>query len=252
VSTDELSHGKVDSDQGRMGSESSAAPGGERGGILDGLFGAASQEGGDQGSGLGDLLAKVLDPGGDLGDLLQTFLGAGADQILPSIAGQLTSNLDLSSETAQTTVSFVLGKLFASQQDRAVDERQDLSGLLGQMGSEQTSDESSLRSTGWAEELAARTGLDVNTALEALQAVVVMLGGRELGPAKKKRKSAKKKTTSKSKPKTTSAKKKTTSKSKPETTSAKKKTASKSKSKTTSAKEKTTSKSKRTSKKSES
>jgi outer membrane biosynthesis protein TonB len=268
MNADNLDHGKVDGDQPQSGGEPTAVEGSERGGILEGLFDKPSQEGAEQESGLDGLLKVILAQGGDLGDLLQTFLGTGISQMLPSAVSRLASNLDLSSETAQAIVAFVLGKLSTAQADKAAGERLDLSGLLEQVGGDQADEASALRTTGWAEELAAKTGLDVGTALEAIQTLFLLLSGQEIAAAKKKRKSTKKKATTKpkptstkkkttsSKPKTTSTKKKTTTKPKPTTTkkkttsskpkaaSTKKKTTTKPKSKTTSTKKKTTVKTK--------
>jgi outer membrane biosynthesis protein TonB len=236
MNADNLDHSQVDGDQQQSGGEPTAVPSSERAGILEGLFDKPSQEGAEQGSVLDGLLKGVLAQGGDLGDLLQTFLGTGISQMLSSAASRLTSNLDLSSETAQTIVAFVLGKLSTAQADKAAGERLDLSGLLEQVDSNQADEASVLRTTGWAEELASRTGLDADAALEALQTVILLLSGKELAPAKKKRKSTKKKTATK--PKTTTTKKKTAS-SKPKAASTKKKTTTKPK--TTTTKKKTTS-----------
>jgi len=60
----------------------------------------------------------------------------------------------------------------------AVDEGLDLDGLAAQLDTEQGVDEEYLRSTGMPQELAAKTGLDVDTAIKALQKVLAMLVGR--------------------------------------------------------------------------
>jgi len=93
-------------------------------------------------------------------------------------------------------------------------------------------DQEYLRSTGMPQELAAKTGLDINSAIKALQQVLAMLTGQKKEtakkPAKKKPRSTAKtaKESAAKKPKSTAKKPKTTAK-KPRTTAKKPKSSAK-------------------------
>ena len=105
----------------------------------------------------------------------------------------------------------------------AVGESLDLDALAAQLNTEQGVDQEYLRSTGMPQELAAKTGLDTNTAIKALQQVLAMLMGQKKetakNPAKKKPKSTGKtaKESAAKKPKSTAKKPKSTAK-KPKST----------------------------------
>jgi hypothetical protein len=94
----------------------------------------------------------------------------------------------------------------------------ELGTLLEQMGSEQGVDQAYLRSTSLPQELAAETGMDPDTAEEALHQVLAMLAVQPQKPAGKKPKSS---ATSKPKPKTAAKTqpKSSATKSKPRSTS---------------------------------
>jgi len=217
---------------------------------LETLTGASSQPNGSQEQPGGDPLSELMrgllegspQPGigqvdsrgvadsSGLGGILGALLGGasagdGPTQLLAPVIEQLTVKLGLTSEVAEAVVAFVLGKLVAGREGGAerlaagsTDEL-DLGSLLAQMGSDQGLDEEPLRSTSLPQELAAKTGLDLETAVQVLQQVLAILAGKPVKPAKKKRKrpaksqaKTKPKSKSKAKPKSTA---KTQAKSKP-------------------------------------
>ncbi|MBN1138516.1 MAG: hypothetical protein JXM73_18145 [Anaerolineae bacterium] len=177
---------------------------------------------------------------GSMGGLLSSLMGGGG-------ADSDSGGLNLSSGLAQQVIGFVLGKLLTGRsaargpvvRSGAVEEGLDLDSLAAQLNTERGLDQEYLRSTGMPQELAARTGLDTDTAIEALQKVLAMLMGQKekktaKKPAKKKPKSTGKtaKQSAAKKPKST-AKKPASSAKKPKSTAKKPRNTKKSSRKTT-------------------
>lgn len=208
-------------------------------GLLGSLLGGPSPQGGGQEQPTGDLLSTLL--GGLGGSATYTSgladssppggpLGSGSpsgslNQMLAPMIEQLTGNLGLSSGIAQSIVAFVLGKLLpprAQESERGIAAAQvragslgelapaeslDVTRLLEQAGTEQGVDQDYLRSTSLPEELAKKAGLDVDTAVQALQQVLAMLMGQKTKrPARKRPRSSAKETSkpsSRKKPRST-------------------------------------------------
>jgi len=206
---------------------------------------------------LGDLLQAILGggvqslatPGADRAESdSEARSGSGLGGILSAVLEQLASEQNLPPEAAQSVVTFVVEKLFASRLRRAVggvsgtgDQGQaqpaafemELDGLLERAGTAEGVSQDDLRATTLPQELAAKSGLDLDTVIKALEMVMNVLAGKEIKPSP--RPSAKKKA-KKSTAKKTTAKKPTAKKSTAKKTSAKKPTAKKSTAKKTAAK----------------
>jgi hypothetical protein len=167
-----------------------------------------------------------------MGSLLGSLMGGGQ---VDSDSGAIGSGgLNLSSGLAQQIIGFVLGKLLTGRsaglgpvmRSGAVAEGLDLDALAAQLNTEQGVDQEYLRSTGMPQELAAKTGLDTNTAIKALQQVLAMLMGQKQQKTAKKPARKKPKSTAKTAKESAAKKPKTTAK-KPKTTAKKPKTAAK-------------------------
>jgi hypothetical protein len=159
------------------------------GGLLGSLLGGGAGSTGSSGSGLGSM-----------GSLLGSLMGGG--QVDTDSGAVDSGGLNLPSGLVQQIIGFVLGKLLTGKsagrgpvmRSAAMGEGLDLDALAAQLNTEQGVDQEYLRSTGMPQELAAKTGLDTDTAIKALQKVLAMLLGQQKKqtakkPAKKKPKS---------------------------------------------------------------
>ena len=221
-----------------------AVEGGGLDGLLGMVLGGSEGGGGAAGGGLGGLLGGVLG-GGEAagGGGLQGLLGEAAAPLIE----RLVSGLGLSPRIAQVAVGFVLDKLLGARRGEGVGG--EVGALLARLRSDQAIGKRELRSSGLAGELAAKAGLDTDTAVEVLLQVLSLVAGKEPPKPRKKRETTKKsaakrkparkrtarKTAAKKKPAKRKTAKKSTAKKKP----AKKKSAKKKAAKRTPAKRKT-------------
>jgi len=171
---------------GGMGQQQSQQqPGGDLlGGILGSILGGGGAPQGASGavsggSPLTDILGGIL--GGGSGS---SGAGGGMSQLLAPVIEQLAKRLGLPPAIAQVVVSFLLGKLFSgAASSRALPagaaqpSALDLDGLLSHMDRSHAIDQSYLASTGMPQELAAKTGMDVDMAATSLQEAFRLLGG---------------------------------------------------------------------------
>lgn len=145
---------------------------------------------------LADLLGNMLGGGQgtpDLSGLLNSLLGGGTDREAAGLAEQT----GLSASLLQSALALVAGKLMAgrragaSQVESGVGGTVSLDNLLETMRSQGTVEESTLRASGLPQELAAKTGIDLPKAIQAVQAILALLTGKRAAKAPRKRSTAK-------------------------------------------------------------
>ncbi len=167
--------------------------------LLKAMLGSAGPTGkGEQGvpNPLADLLGDILggsqDPA-DLSGLLGGPLGGGADQEQAGIVEQT----GLPAGLIQSALALVAGKLLAGrragagQVESGVGGAVSLEGLLETMRSQGAVEENTLRASGLPQELAAKTGIDLPKAIQAIQAILALLTGKSAAKAPRRRSTAK-------------------------------------------------------------
>lgn len=139
------------------GNDKKEASGDDNAPDLDGML--QNLMGGDAEGGIAGLLGGLMgDPDGE-------------NPIADTVTNLLADRLGLSPDIARTVVSFVLEKVTGGNAPNA--KGFDLQNLMGNL------DVSSLQQSGLAQELADKTGLNLDTAADSLQKVVQFLGGNE-------------------------------------------------------------------------
>lgn len=159
------------------------------GGLLQGVLGGA----GGLAAGAGQAPSSS---GGGLGNVLGALMGAGSpatesNSFLAPIVTGLAEKLGLPPQIAQTVVVFVLGKVMGHRLQPGIDtglvstrsgtdqpEATSMEDVLQKMTSGQRVTKTAIRDAGLAEELAAHTGLDHDTAEASLQQVLNALGSQ--------------------------------------------------------------------------
>lgn len=162
------------------------------------LSGAGPTGKGEQGapSPLADLLGGALRGSqgpADLSRLLGGLLGGGADQEQAGIVEQT----GLPAGLVQSALALVAGKLLAGrragagQVESGVGGAVSLDDLLETMRSQGTVEENALRASGLPQELAAKTGIELPKAIQAIQAILALLTGKSAAKAPRRRSTAK-------------------------------------------------------------
>lgn len=160
---------------GILGGGSAGMPGGQSNADpFQGFEGGSA--GGISGGGLGDILGMILGGGGT----------GGENGFVSPIADGLAAKFGIPREIAFMIVAFLLNKLFSgSTAERgptpgksAQPEGLDLDSLLETLGGGQAPTATDFRQSGMAQEIAAQTGLDQQTAEQALAEAAQMLGGQ--------------------------------------------------------------------------
>lgn len=145
---------------------------------------------------LADLLGGVLGGGQgtlDLSGLLAGLPGGKADQ---ETAGNVEQT-GLSASLIQSALALVAGKLVAGQRGGAGQVESGIGGavsldnLLETMRNQGAVEESTLRASGLPQELAAKTGIDLPKAIQAIQAILALLTGKRAAVAARKRSTGK-------------------------------------------------------------
>ncbi len=167
--------------------------------LLKAMLSSAGPTGKDEkgtSSPLADLLGSMLGSGQgapDLSGLLAGLLGGKADQETAGIVEQT----GLPAGLLQSALALVAGKLAAgrragaSQVESGVGGTVSLDNLLETMRSQGAVEENTLRASGLPQELAAKTGIDLPKAIQAIQAILALLTGKSAAKAPRKRSTAK-------------------------------------------------------------
>jgi hypothetical protein len=159
------------------------------GDILGGILGGGAMGGGATGiqdpisAILGALMGGNPPPNANTGDVLGSVLGssgtnATTNSFLAPIVDALAQKLDIPPAVAATVVNYAISKLIAAHASGGTHGAFAVEHLMEHLNSESGVDHDFALSTGAAEELAQRTGLDEHTAASALQTAFNEIGAR--------------------------------------------------------------------------